>query len=273
MRRYKVVPVDQIRFFARLTRDETMYRLDELHRLELIIREARPVLGYYLNSIGYDVLAINALVEQDHIAEFGPLLGVGKEADVYEVLGPNKERLALKFHRLGRTSFRNIRKLRGYLGTRGHMSWLYASRLSAEREFEGLIRVAPLNLPIPKPIAQNRHALLMTFIEGQEIRQFHEFPQPKDLFDEILNIIERVYVDAAMVHADLGEFNILLDENYAPLVIDWPQWVPREHPQAGEFLLRDITNLVTFFRRVHREQFAGVDAETIWTEILDKVDE
>ncbi|MHA1732941.1 MAG: RIO1 family regulatory kinase/ATPase domain-containing protein [Promethearchaeota archaeon] len=268
MRRYKVVPVEQIRFYSRTNMDEVTYRLDEIHKLELVVRDRRGVEGYYLNSVGYDVLAINALVGQDCIAEFGPQLGVGKEADVYEVLSPTGERLALKFHRLGRTSFRNVRKLRGYLGARGHMSWLYASRLSAEREYEGLTRVRPLNLPIPTPFAQNRHAVLMSFIDGREIRHFHQLPDPGGLLEGVLEVVRRAYSEAGVVHGDLGEFNILVDGDFHFTIIDWPQWVPSDHPRAAELLERDIDNVVGFFQRRFPGECAGFDAGEVVARIL-----
>jgi RIO-like serine/threonine protein kinase len=36
------------------------------------------------------------------------------------------------------------------------------------------------------------------------------------------------------------------------LIIDWPQWVPPSHPMAREYLRRDLSNLVKFFRRKWR---------------------
>ncbi|GAB4308667.1 MAG: serine/threonine-protein kinase RIO2 [Promethearchaeota archaeon] len=299
MRRYSVVPVEQVRFFARTSLDEVRFRLDEIHRLELVVRETRnDEVGYYLNSVGYDVLAINALVEQGFVRQFGPLIGTGKEADVYEVLGtptPSRDvdrdkatgqtevaqttpageekgeplvQLALKFHRLGRTSFRNVRKLRGYLGSRGHMSWLYASRLAAEREFEGLKRVEPLGVPIPRPVAQNRHAVLMTRVDGIEIRHFPEFPDPRRVYDKIVNLVGRFYKESGVVHGDLGEFNVLIDREGEPFVIDWPQWVPSDHPNAEELLLRDVTNVVNFFQKRYRAKFVDEDPKHITRLIL-----
>jgi hypothetical protein len=45
------------------------------------------------------------------------------------------EVFALKLHRLGRTSFRDVKSKRDYLGTRSNYSWLYLSRLAALKEF------------------------------------------------------------------------------------------------------------------------------------------
>lgn len=55
--------------------------------------------------------------------------------DIYVVASPNGEQYALKLHRLGRTSFRNLKNKRDYHKHRKNMSWLYLSRLSAMKEF------------------------------------------------------------------------------------------------------------------------------------------
>jgi len=63
------------------------------------------------------------------------MIGVGKESDVYIVSDDNDLQMAMKLHRLGRTSFRNIKNLRDYHGKRRQTSWLYLSRLAAVKEF------------------------------------------------------------------------------------------------------------------------------------------
>lgn len=56
-------------------------------------------------------------------------------ADIYIVASPDGEQYAMKLHRLGRTSFRNLKNKRDYHKHRRNMSWLYLSRLSATKEF------------------------------------------------------------------------------------------------------------------------------------------
>jgi RIO kinase 2 len=63
-------------------------------------------------------------------------MGVGKEADVYDALNSDCKRIAVKFHRLGRISFRQTRRKRGY--TREHSTWLFQSHLAAEREYQAM---------------------------------------------------------------------------------------------------------------------------------------
>ena len=46
----------------------------------------------------------------------------------------NLRTIAVKIHRLGRTSFRNVKNLRDYSNA-NHTSWIYLSRLAATREY------------------------------------------------------------------------------------------------------------------------------------------
>lgn len=52
-----------------------------------------------------------------------------------QVTNDESEVFALKLHRLGRTSFRDVKSKRDYLGNRSSYSWLYLSRLAALKEF------------------------------------------------------------------------------------------------------------------------------------------
>ena len=49
------------------------------------------------------------------VTGLGRKIGVGKESDVYMGQGPGGEEVVLKFARLGRTSFRSIKRNRDYL--------------------------------------------------------------------------------------------------------------------------------------------------------------
>ena len=249
---HRYVPEEVIPKFARLTSREVSFRLSRLSHFGLIHSWKGPYTGYVLNAAGYDCLAINAFVKADVLEAFGKPLGVGKESDVYDALTPEKKRVAVKFHRLGRTSFRQTRRVRGYIAERRHISWLYQSRLAAEKEFEALKLVYSHGVSVPEPIHQNRHAIVMGMIEGVELTNYVEMPDAKKVLEEILLNVRKSYLEAGVIHADLSEFNIIVKPDWHILIIDWPQFARKNHPNAESLLKRDVKNVLRFFRRKFR---------------------
>jgi RIO kinase 2 len=247
MEKHEFVPKDLIVKFSKLSEEKVDFRLGKLHKLRLIRQTKQPYLGYALNYAGYDYLAINAFVKAGVVEAFGKPLGVGKEADVYDALTPQGKRIAIKFHRLGRISFRQTIRKRGY--TTEHASWFLQSRKAAEKEFEALKLVFPKDIAVPKPIGQNRHAIAMGAIEGAELAEWREIPKPEKVLLEILRNIRKAYLKAGVIHADLSEYNIILKPDMHILIIDWPQYVTREHPNAQQLLKRDVENVLRFFKR------------------------
>jgi len=249
MSKHEFVPKEMIAKFAKSNQEETDFRLDRLIKFQLIRRMRGAYVGYTLNYAGYDCLAINAFVKTEVLEAFGKPLGVGKEADVYDALNPKQERIAIKFHRLGRISFRQTIRKRSY--TVKHTSWLFQSRLAAEKEFQALELVFQHGVAVPEPISQNRHALVMGMIEGAELAECKEIPKPKRILKEILRNIRKAYLKARVIHADLSEYNIILKCDMHILIIDWPQYVTKEHPNSQQLLRRDVKNVLRFFRRKH----------------------
>jgi len=260
MSKHEYTPEAQISKLTNLNTDELNFRLSRLDAFHLVLRWKGPYKGYALNMAGYDVLAINALVKSNVIEALGKPLGVGKEADVYDALTPQKRRVAVKFHRLGRTSFRQTRRKRGYVAERMHISWLYQSRLAAEREYEALKILYPHGVAVPEPIAQNRHVIVMSMIEGTELYKYKDIPNPQKVLEEVLFNMRKAFLEARVIHADLSEFNVILQPNMHVLIIDWPQFVSYDHPNAEQLLERDVKNIVQFFRRKHQVKAKLKDA-------------
>jgi RIO kinase 2 len=75
----------------------------------------------------------------------------------------------LKLTRLGRNSFRSIKKNREYIQYRTNYSWLYLSRLSSIREFLFMQLLHAHQFPTPTPIDTNRHAILMSLVDGDTL--------------------------------------------------------------------------------------------------------
>jgi RIO kinase 2 len=247
MSKREFVPKEQMAKYAQLPLDRIDFTLGRLNKLGLIYSMRGAYVGHTLNYAGYDCLAINAFVKAGIVEAFGQALGVGKEADVYDALTPAGARIAVKFHRLGRISFRQTRRKRGYLAE--HAGWLFQSRLAAEREFQALELVYQYGVAVPKPLSQNRHAIAMGIIEGAELAKWKEVSKPERILKEILRNVKKTYLKAGVIHADLSEYNIILQPNMHILIIDWPQYVMTDHPNAQQLLLRDVRNVLKYFSR------------------------
>jgi len=247
MSKREFVPTEQIKKYSKVPMDRITFTLGKLNKLGLIYQSTGAYVGHTLNYAGYDSLAINALVKGGVIASFGQILGVGKEADVYDALTPTEERIAVKFHRLGRTSFRQTRRKRGYIRERS--TWLFQSHLAAEKEFQVMQLVYEYGVSVPKPISQNRHVIAMGVIEGGELSRYKDLGEPKGVLREILRNVRKAYLKAHVIHADLSEYNVIVQPDGHILIIDWPQYVMTDHANAAELLKRDLTNILVFFSR------------------------
>jgi RIO kinase 2 len=247
MSKCEFVPTEQIQKYAKVPMDRVDFILSKLNKLGLTIRSKSAYVGHTLNYTGYDCLAINALVKADIISSFGQTIGVGKEADVYNALTPDGKTIAVKFHRLGRISFRQTRRKRGYI--REHSTWLFQSHLAAEREYQALQLVYKNGVSVPEPISHNRHIIAMGIIEGGELSKWRKITNPKRVLKEILRNVRKAYLKAHVIHGDLSDYNIILKPDMHVLIIDWPQYVTTDHPNAAELLQRDLQNVLTFFNR------------------------
>ncbi|MCL1970199.1 MAG: serine/threonine protein kinase [Candidatus Bathyarchaeota archaeon] len=260
------VPREQIQRYAKVPMDRVDFVLSKLHKLGLIHHTKGVSVGYTLNYAGYDCLAINAFVKSGVISSFGQTIGVGKEADVYTALTPMGETVAVKFHRLGRVSFRQTRRKRGYICE--HSSWLFQSRLAAEKEFQSLLLAYEKGVSVPRPLSYSRHAIVMGIIEGGELSKWRRLVNPRCVLKEILCNMRRAYLKACVVHGDLSEYNIILQSDMHVLIIDWPQCVSVDHLNAVELLRRDIQNVLTFFNRRFEVE---VDAEFAYDYVTGKI--
>ncbi|MGD0643899.1 MAG: RIO1 family regulatory kinase/ATPase [Candidatus Bathyarchaeia archaeon] len=258
MSKREFVPTEQIQKYAKLPIDRIEFTLGKLNKLGLIYQTRGAYIGHTLNYAGYDCLAINTLVKAGVIESFGQTLGVGKEADVYDALSSDGKRIAVKFHRLGRISFRQTRRKRGYV--REHSTWLFQSHLAAEKEFQAMQLVYKNGVSVPEPISQNRHVIAMGMIEGAELSKYKEIAKPEKILKQVLRNVRKAYLKAHVIHADLSEYNIILKPDGHILIIDWPQYVMTNHANAEELLERDLKNILTFFSRKFSVKVAVKDA-------------
>lgn len=203
--------------------------------------------GYKLQFSGYDCLAIYALRKRN-LQVMGDKIGVGKESDIYYGRY-NDENVVLKFHRLGRTSFRSVKNLRDYHGSRKYASWLYLSKISCQREAEFLEMFK--ELPVPRILDSNRHVVVMELLENYvSLHQAQEIHN-----DKVYNLMAQFLLDLhdlGYVHGDFNEFNVMVNKDSDIRVIDFPQCVKVTHPKAKEYLTHDYGCINAFFQKRHR---------------------
>ena len=134
MKNHEVVPTELISAISGL-RSGVVKVLGNLLHHKLIFHDASLYDGYRLTYPGYDFLALRTLLQRGVLAAVGRQIGVGKESDVY--LGASAEGavFALKLQRLGRVSFRAVKRTRDYMQGRKSVGWLYMSRLATLKEF------------------------------------------------------------------------------------------------------------------------------------------
>merc|ERR1719431_528698 len=131
---------------------------------------------------------------------------------------------------------------------RKQMSWLYLSRISATKEFAYMKALKDRGFPVPTPIDFNRHCILMDLVQGYPLQNVAEVDDPADLYDKLMNLLLK-FANHGVIHGDFNEFNIMIDDNGNPIIIDFPQMVSTAHVEAKMFFERDVTCIRDFFKR------------------------
>jgi RIO kinase 2 len=222
------------------------FALDELGKRRLIGSAGE---NFVLYTSALDILALRHYADKDYAMALGKLIAKGKESDVYEVLSPKSELFALKLFRLGRTSFRDVKRKRS-TSTFDSISWVTSNYKAARHEFAALQKLRKLTENVPTPVDHDRHTVLLQELPGVRLTQRPELEDADELLSTILLTAREAYTVAKMINGDLSEYNILTDGRRAWL-IDWPQWVGPAHPNAADLLRRDVFTVLRFFARAY----------------------
>ena len=101
--------------------------------------------------------------------------------------------MALKLHRLGRTSFRNVKAKRDYLrSATASYNWLHLSKLSALKEFAFMRALGEHGFPVPRAVELNRHAVLMSLVAATPLTQVRELAHPAAVWGQAADIMARL---------------------------------------------------------------------------------
>jgi len=178
-------------------------------------------------------------------------ISTGKEADVYRATTTIKGKegfVAIKIYRIetsnfkamqnyliGDPRFENVKKTkRGVIN-----AW-------CQKEYKNLIEATKAKVRVPKPLGSLNNVLIMEFIgengSPAQMLKKTKIKKPEKLIKTLSEDVKRLW-KKRLVHGDLSEFNILIDKNEEPVLIDWGQAMSTKHPIALELLKRDLLNL------------------------------
>jgi RIO kinase 1 len=123
----------------------------------------------------------------------------------------------------------------------------------ANKEYKNLQSAYRSGVSVPAPVFVKRNLLFMKFIgdsEGNaEVILAHSPSVSLDDYNEIIEQIRLLYQKAALVHADLSEYNIFKTRAGKIVLFDFGSAVETQHPNAKQFLVRDIVNINRFFEK------------------------
>jgi RIO kinase 1 len=201
------------------------------------------------------LLTLYKLISKGVISTLDYPISTGKEGNVFRATDENEDALAVKIYRTSTATYKNLTKyitgdprFRNIPRDRRGIIFLWA-----QKEYKNLLRMSESGIPSPKPKKQIKNVLVMEYIGNEE----QPAPMLKDInlidneksFNAIKKMVRDLYQKANLVHGDLSEYNILVENNEC-FLIDVGQSVLLEHPLARELLVRDITNISRYFKKL-----------------------
>ncbi|KAI8041187.1 hypothetical protein M5D96_005441 [Drosophila gunungcola] len=204
------------------------------------------------------------LLNRGLIQEINGCISTGKEANVYHAVSKNgDEEFAIKIYKTSILVFKDRDK---YVSGEFRFRHGYCKhnprkmvRTWAEKEMRNYLRMRNAGVPVPEPILLRSHVLVMRFCgrDGWPAPKLKDVElstsKARELYRDCVVIMWRIYNQCRLVHADLSEFNILL--------------------QDGQL---DCTNISEFFRKravatmTVKELFDFITDQTITAENMEE---
>ncbi len=198
------------------------------------------------------LLAVYKLMKEGIIDTVEFTISTGKEGNVFLATDPEGGFVALKIFRISTSTFKNISRyiegdprFRGILGSHRKMIFAWTNK-----EFRNLQRLHEAGVRVPEPLGSHHNLLAMEYIGDENspspIMKDVELEDPGSVYEELVKFVRLAYQRARLVHGDLSEYNVLMDGG-RPVLIDCGQAMLTEHPNAIDFLRRDLKNLNRYF--------------------------
>lgn len=189
----------------------------------------------------------------DHvIAYVNGAVSAGKESLLFWAVNDKDSDIALKIYLV---STSNFKKREPYIMGDPRFSKLKKGTknlvyLWAKKEFRNLSQCYDNGIAVPKPIFQKNNVLAMSFVGkgGKPARLLLESEIDQNDYLQAISILKQLYRRARLIHGDFSEFNLFKTQN-GLVVFDLGSAVDLRHPNALEFLQRDINNITRFFSK------------------------
>ena len=228
--------------YSNLSQSLIEHHLKRLVKFGLI---SKSNIGYTLLVTGLDIYVLKILSNRNIITAIGPQIGIGKEAEVYLAHDSLEQDKILKMFRLGRSSFKQIKRKRDV--NTGTNSWLLLNIETAKKEYDILTYLKDSSTSFPSPLYRSFHCIVMEPIYGSRLSDIEYLDYPELVLEKIISNMTIAY-RKGYINGDINEYNILVnDDNIS--ILDWPQAVRVDTTNADVVLTRDVNNIVKFFSR------------------------
>jgi len=196
------------------------------------------------------VMTIYNMIKAQIISYVNGVIGAGKESVIFWAVSPENQNIILKVYLTSSASFK--KRSHYILGDprfsrikKGTKNLVY---LWAQKEYRNLVHCFKIGLPVVKPIYVKKNVLALDFVgdNGVPAKTLVESQVDKKDYKATIILIEQLYKKAHLVHCDFSEFNIFKTKK-GLILFDLGSAVDHQHPQAEEFLKRDINNITNFF--------------------------
>jgi RIO kinase 2 len=228
--------------YSDLSQSLIKHHLERLVKFGLI---SKSNIGYMLLVTGLDIYVLKILSNRNIITAIGPQIGIGKEAEIYLAHDSLEQDKILKMFRLGRSSFKQIKRKRDV--NTGTNSWLLLNIETAKKEYDILTYLKDSSTSFPSPLYRSFHCIVMEPIYASRLSDIENLDYPELVLEKIINNLTIAY-RKGYINGDLNEYNILVnDENI--FILDWPQAIRIDTSNADVVLTRDVKNIIKFFSR------------------------
>ena len=224
---------------------------------------------------------IKPLVEDGLVDEVISRLMSGKEADVFVVHSFGEIRCAKVYKEPLQRGFKQAvqyqegRKVRNTRRARAMERGSSYGRKQNEEvwqtaEVDALVKLANTDVRVPETFGCFEGVLLMELITDAE---GHVAPRLADVsmtaeeaikgHATVMEYVKKMLC-IGMVHGDLSEFNVLVDE-HGPVIIDLPQAVDASaNNQAEEMLIRDVRNINNYYGQFAPQLLKNRSGHEMW---------